>query len=420
MREVGVYGQASASLGGGATAVAALRLDDHDRLSGLVLSPRAAITLEPAPGHNVRVTYNRAFGTPSVDDLFADLAVDSLPLPFAVRVAGVPRDGFHFPRANGSPLMRSPFTAAADGGPAAYRPLDATLYWDTVVALLQSGGLDLSAVPPPSSADVGTVLRTIEADESIRDVADVRDLPGLKPTITNSAEVGYRGLIAGRLRVAFDVYRTWIENFIGHLHTITPNAFLDPGSLAAYLISQGLSPADAAAAAAEATKIPVGTVTPIEARDPADLILAVQNFGSVAVWGSDVSAAVALTDRVTLGGMLSWVSEDLFHDVDGDSLALNAPALKGSVALVYRDPLGGITAEARYRGTDAFPVLSGVYAGDVESYSVVDLGFGLRLGTAPRTTLSVTVENALGSVHREFLGAPRLGRLALARLSVAF
>jgi outer membrane receptor for ferrienterochelin and colicins len=421
IREAGAYVHSTARLHPKLEVVAAIRLDDHSRFPNPVVSPRAGVVFTPLEGHNVRLTYNRAFGTPSTDDLFADLRIDSLtPLPYAVRVEGVPDRGFTFRRGSSGPLMRSPFTPSAAGGPSAYLPPDATLLWDEVVAIAQSQGTDLSGVTPPTSSDVASDLRLLQTtDGTFVSVPDATDLSALKPTITNVIELGYRGLVGGRVRVGIDGYYSKIENFIGHLRVITPNVFLEPATLEAYLASQGVSSADTVAQALSG--IPLGTITPQEAQDPFDLILAVRNFGSVAYWGADVSVLAALTDRLTLGGSCSWVSRDLFHDVAGlEDLALNAPARKGSLEVTYRDPVSGFSADGGLRSAAAFPVLSGVYAGEVDSYTLVDFRLGIRISAAPRASLAVAAENLLDHRHREFVGSPTIGRQILARLGIEF
>jgi iron complex outermembrane receptor protein len=351
--------------------------------------------------------------------LFADLTIDSLrPLPYAVRVEGVPDRGFTFLRGPSGPLMRSPFTP---GGPSTYLAPDATLLWQAVVAIAQSQGTDISGMPPPTSSDVSSDLRLLQSDGRFVSVPDATDLAALEPTITNVVELGYRGLVGGRVRVAVDGYYSRIENFIGHLRVITPNVFLEPTTLADYFVSQGFSQASADSLAQALSGIPLGTITPQEAHDPFDLILAVRNFGSVSYWGADVSVLVALTDRLAIGGSCSWVSRDLFHDVAGlEDLALNAPARKGSLEMAYRDHVPGFSADCRLRSAAAFPVLSGVYAGEVNSYTLVDLRMGIRISAAPRASLAVAAENLLDHRHREFVGSPAIGRQILARLGIEF
>jgi iron complex outermembrane receptor protein len=68
-----------------------------------------------------------------------------------------------------------------------------------------------------------------------------------------------------------------------------------------------------------------------------------------------------------------------------------------------------------------FPVASGPYVGNVESYNLVDIGAGYDLGKyAPGMSIDAMVQNVFNNEHREFVGAPKIGRLALARLNYTF
>jgi len=63
---------------------------------------------------------------------------------------------------------------------------------------------------------------------------------------------------------------------------------------------------------------------------------------------------------------------------------------------------------------------SGVYVGDVDSYTVFDANVSYQLPWAPGATATVTATNLFDNVHQEFIGAPELGRLLMVRLAYAF
>lgn len=416
--EVGSYLHSETRLTPRIDLVTAIRADHHSRFEVPVFSPRTALVFKPGEKQNVRVTFNRAYGTPGSDDLFADFAAGSLsPLPYQIRVEGVPKSGYTFERGCGGPCMRSPFTTLAAGGPGTYLALDATQEWDAVAALLKTQFAGIDTIPPPTASDVGTVLATLNSTGGFDPAAGVSDVPALRPTITNTIEAGYKGLIAGRARIAIDGYRSWIHDFIGHLHVITPNVFMDRATLESYLISQNVDSASAAAIAAAASAIPVGTVTPREALDPTDLIFAVRNFGDVALWGLDASLVAELSREWSLGATYSWVSRDLFPGLDGEGgTALNAPARKGSVSLGYRATDRGISGTLEARFTGGFPVISGVYSGIVNSYVLVDCGLVYHVRRGGGATISATAENLFDRRHQEFLGSPEIGRLLLVQV----
>lgn len=153
------------------------------------------------------------------------------------------------------------------------------------------------------------------------------------------------------------------------------------------------------------------------------IMLTYRNFGEVDLWGADLAAQLLLGDRFSISGSYSFVSDDFFpkETVGGPSdVALNAPMHKGSLAGQLRDEARGVNAELRVRYVDGFPMNSGVYIGDVEAFTVVDanVGYRLPLPGAPRATVSV--RNLFDNRHKEFVGAPELGRLVLVRLEYGF
>jgi iron complex outermembrane receptor protein len=432
INELGGYLHADVTLSPILQLIAAARVDLHNRLPAPVFSPRAALVYQAAPAHTLRLTYNRAFSTPTTNNLFLDLFADSLrapnsiTLPYAVRVEGVPETGYSFARTCNGLCMRSPFTPASVGSPTDYIPIDATLLWDPLVDTLQNFGIDISAIPAPTSNEVATVLGRLNISgptPTFDPVTDVSDIPALSPTITNTVELGYSGLLGDWLSVGIDVYHTWKNDFISAEQVETPNAFFDQPSLAGYLASF-MPPDSAQLLASLIGLVPVGTVTPQEAFDPWDIIVTYRNFGKITLWGADVDLAAFLSRSWAVRGTYSWVSRNEFTVVGAvgrpDTIPLNASANKGALALQYRHEGVGLSGEIRGRAVQGFPVLSGVYQGEVDSYGVADLAFAYRLPT--RTDIMVTLDalNILDNVHREFVGAPEIGRLVTLRVRAAF
>ncbi|TMQ74041.1 MAG: TonB-dependent receptor [Candidatus Eisenbacteria bacterium] len=432
--ELGGYLQSETRLRPKLDFVTAARLDHHSRVDESVLSPRAAIVIRPADGHSLRLTYNRAFNQPSSNSLFLDLrsAQDLGGLPFDVRVTGVPRDGFQFRRdVGGRPLMRSPFTPAGLGGPAQQLPLDATVFWNVVVQILQSRGTDISAIPAPNGNQVGTVMRSLNATtRAFDDVSDVADFAPLRPQIDNTVETGYKGLIANRLSLGLDLYYSRVENFTSPLLVATPSVFLDRASLEAYL-SNYMSPVQAAQIAAAvsgiagnpaATGIPLGTVTPVNTvGDPYDIFFTYRNFGTVDLWGADLGATFLATDQLSFTGTYSFVNRNLYRKRDGVAdIALNAPMNKATLSANYRNARMGLAVELRGRYVDHFPMSSGVYVGAVASYALMDVNVSYALPFARRTEVALAGTNVFDDRHRELVGAPELGRLVLVRVRQSF
>lgn len=441
MTEVGGYLQSATSISPLVDLTVAARVDYHDVVDGVVFSPRAAVVLRPARGHNLRLAYNRAFQQPLATNLFLDIV--SSPtldgLPFAIRASGVPRTGFNFARNCGSETvevglcMRSPFTPAEIGGSSVALPLDATQFWDAAVQIVAvqdpAAGAILGQMASPDASQVGTVMRALDpATGDFNPVADVADVNPLKPEITNTIEVGYKGLLADRFLVGVDVYYSRVKDFISTLLVATPSVFFEPRSLGAHIASEGdnlgLSDEQIVALTEALAGVPVGTVTPEPAPDPdnaADILFTYRNFGEVDFWGVDVGATLLATDKLSFFGSYSFLSENSFQDVDGIAdIALNATKNKASLSVHYRDERLGLAAEVRGRHVEGFPFASGVFVGDVGSYTLFDLNLTYALPFSARTEITVSGLNVLDDRHQEVPGAPFIGRTMLLRLRQSF
>ena len=414
--EVGGYVNVTLHPSAGLEVIGALRVDYHNRLEGLVWSPRGAVVIRPAVGQSVRFTYNRGYDTPSADNLFLDLALAPAEgFPFGLRAVGVPTTGYTFRRdCPGGLCMRSPHT-----DPGAFLPLDATLFWGVVVQVLLDNGIDIRGIPAPTSDDVATTLAVLDLSTiTFRPVAAIADIPQLQPTITHTVELGYKGLLSSWASFELDVYRTWKKNFVSPLRVETPNVFVEQTTLSEYL-EQFMPAADARGIAEAAAMIPVGIVTPQEARDPTDILITVRNIGDIALWGVDASATVLLTGTFSIAGAYSWASDDTFPVESGfPTLTLNAPRHKGSFSTIYED--ARIRGELRVRAVSDFHVRSGVYDEGVDGYGLLDASLSWRLPVRRGLTVSITAQNVLDHRHREFAGVPAIGRLILGRVRAEF
>lgn len=448
--EVGAYLHSETALGDKVDLVTAIRLDDHNRLTDANISPRAALVLKPTENQNFRLTFNRAFGTPTSTNLFLDIVAASLPglppgIDYNIRALGVPSGGFTFsaqcPGGHMGYCMRSPLAPGQ-------LPANALAFWDALLQLLPSIDprlsliLDFLKMPGalPGDPEIGTVFSWLDqaaaatgGDPFPLDNMGVSDITDLTSTINNNFEVGYKGLIGDRVLLSADAYYARVENFVGPLRIITPNVFFDPVSLGEFvtkrltpLIQAGLfSRQQVTEIVTEASGLPLGTVVPDQV-DNGDLLVTYRNFGEVDYVGFDLAAEILASDRVSISASYSHQSDECFDfNEDGnctgsDDIALNAPSHKGSLGIVFDDRASGLTAQGRIRVTDGFPMNSGVYIGAVEGYSVIDASIGYRLPFQTGTHVSLTANNILDSLHREFVGAPEIGRLLLFRVRYDF
>jgi len=425
INEIGGYVHSETDLSEKWTLTLALRLDKNSKIENPVVSPRIAVVNELTPGQKIRASYNRAFSTPTSTNLFLDLPAgrnifSSAGLDgYDMWAKGVPESGFHFQRDSMGGLdglyMQVPQQL---GGTLDHIPADATLMWP----LIQQIAPVLGACPAPTTDQVSTGLRKLDPGSgSFFSVspAEVRDIERLEPTITNTIEVGYTKLFGESVLLSADLYHSRIENFVGPLRIETPNVFMDETSLSNYLLTCGFSPAEAAAISAQVAEIPLGTVTPNGAQDPADLFLTYRNFGKVDLNGFDFSTQIRLHTNWTFLLDYSFVSDNLFENVEGPlDVALNAPRHKAGATVGYTTPGSRGEIGGRVRFVDGFPVQSGVYSGHVDAYTLADMTASYEV--LSQTHIGLTVQNVFDHRHQEFVGAPWLGRTALLKLTRTF
>ncbi len=86
INEIGSYLQSETNILPQLKLLAAGRIDTHNHLNDVVLSPRAALSYRPTDDHNIRLTYNRAFSTPGTSNLFLDIlsAPDAFMVEFGI------------------------------------------------------------------------------------------------------------------------------------------------------------------------------------------------------------------------------------------------------------------------------------------------------------------------------------------------
>jgi len=475
--EIGIYAQTDYKLSEKFKFVGALRFDDHSRLEDQLWSPRAGLVFQPNSNHSLRGTYNRAFSTPDNNTLFLDIL--QLQDPFGVgidiRVQGVPSTGFHwnFDTTTGNPRFRSTFAPRDPRGLDSADfidfndPIFTNVMWGVGRGATISGitgviadsatraAMDtaLNNVVPATVSGVNNTLMTFNPDiENFEPStnADIADIGRMRPTITETFELGYKGIINDRIQFSADFYRTKKFDFIGPLTIETPNVFLDPATLADSLTGDiaaayaGASPADQAVLlllddstfggnndgspveelitlfTTGAAQIPYGTVTPVEALNPDALLVTYRNFGDINFYGADFALDIQLNRSWAVRGTYSFVSKKLFKKGPDQvrDIFLNAPKHKFGAQARFTDQKLGLAIDARLRWVDAFEMSSPFAGVDVKQYSVIDANFDWE--AMPQTHLTLTIQNILNNEHIEFVGAPRLGRLTIFRIKRSF
>ena len=197
-----------------------------------------------------------------------------------------------------------------------------------------------------------------------------RRIPGLAPefqTITQTAEVGYKGAVTDQFWLDLTGYYEEKKNVVA-------TAQVDP--------------------------------------------LTYRRAGPIEYWGVEAALEVHPTSVLTTFASASYVSDDYFAST-GPDVALNAPSLKLRGGVDYGLP-AGLSAGATVHYVDAFPVRTGPYVGTVDSYALLDVRLRSAVPSVPGLSANVTAKNVLGNEHREFVGAPALSRMLIARLTYEF
>jgi outer membrane receptor for ferrienterochelin and colicins len=423
-------------------AVAAGRLDFDNVMEDPVTSPRLAVTYRAAQDQTLLLSYNRAFGTPSTTDFFMDILSETVAMdevdtrlePYFgstfmdVRGEGSV-DGFHFRRGSDTrPEMVSLYgdLLVADGAQSqanAYLAPDVNSVWPGMRLLLVSQDTTLQLVLPDSlSVRVPGIYADLVSSELVAESA-IQDVTPLRETGTSTLEAGYKGRLGKRIAASASVYYTQKEDFVGPLQVVTPHVMIDSASFVKALRDDifsrtgdsALSQSVAETVYESLGPIPIGLVSPVEYQTATDVLLTRRNFGKVDLVGLDLAATWHIGPSWNVSGTYSFLSQDLFRNVDGVSdVAVNAPRHKFGGALQYQTPGRALDSRIQARWVDGFPVQSGVYVGNVERYLVVNFDLSYRF--LKNTSVSVTVQNILDNRHAEFVGSPELGRLAMVRL----
>ncbi len=485
--EYGAYAQALTKLSDKLELTIAARADYNDIFDKLQFSPRAGIVFKPAPTSSFRLTYNRAFASPGTNSSFLDIIAGELPgTGIQVRALGLSK-GFTWNRDPTFALAGAPTDLVASslipglvgtnvpvGLPTGdvYAALHHALTQipiDQLVELLRAAGIQINATTagvlvdllspdqtPVEGFSPGVMgLLNLSSFSVDTYVNDLDPIDPLRQTVSQTFEVGYRGIIEDRVLLAVDGYYTQAKDFIGPLSMKTPfvlvpslaqdltrdiatgitnNAWLagtlqafglTPEAVATLLVQMGVE-----AGGIPSPTTPVAIVQPNENHagvgNVPELMLSYGNFGEVDFYGVDASVHVIASENLSVFGNMSWVSDNFFNHMElGESsesmsLSLNVPMIKYKFGGSYAHS-SGVAVSTSARFTQGFRVRSGAYIGKVDDYFLVDLAVRYSFGgQMSGLSADIGVSNILNNVHREFIGAPKVGRVAIGRLTYSF
>ncbi|RMG84790.1 MAG: TonB-dependent receptor, partial [Bacteroidetes bacterium] len=483
---VGGYLQGKFELASKLDLVMAGRYDRFNFIDDGAFAPRAALVFKAAPKHTVRASYNRATATVSNLQLNIDFPLSTIiPGSFDVWLYGnKTTQTFKNPRISwfnglipdvpvGTPglPLGVPFALVnqqvVDG-------VSAVLSQDPNLAPLVPviAGV-LSGIDPTTLGTTGTLSPGFNIFDG--SPLGLVDAPISTISTSDNYEIGYKGLIADKLSVAFDLYHvveknnsqftaispayvlSGIENMPGDLSasvTATAMPQISAALLAAGLpqaqvdaIVAGLTPAiqgaylqagDAALntpdpAFGGLSLLQVFNALPFHATSPTDqvpdngvthLAAGYRTFDERSYTGFDLGLEYYISDDISAFFNYSWVSDNEFmqHVVgfeDADPLPsyLNIPKNKFRTGLVYA-PEMGLNGSISYQYDQSYYAGAGQFAGDTGDRNLVDLALGYNFDFGLNLSLAVT--NALNNEYRYLPNMPKIGRRALVKAVYTF
>jgi outer membrane receptor for ferrienterochelin and colicins len=484
--EEGVYLQATVPLTPKLDLMSAIRGDQTNRLAGTQFSPRVAFVYKANDNNNFRFTYSRAFSSPASFEYMLDQLTNPNQAPgFALRAIGNPsKSGWQFARScdatvNGGLCMHSPWIA---GGPTSFvsstsanafpgfmsqlsaiaSALPASTFASTsdpTGVASKAGFLGIFSIPGmsavlgslrPTDAQVGSVLRIGKTAVPLSSVTDIQPLSA---AFNTTWEVGYKGIIKDRLRIAVDLWYQIRGDVGAPIGQINPLVFMDPTKLTSYLgtaLTTGLMGAGYSLAQAQGTvaavlpglipimaALPQGALafTNTKLAPDQSIIASYTNaLGSIDVRGADVALDYQVNDTWMLSGQYSHIGQNVFPQIGGAGNALmsNSPKHRASGTATYTNDASGWSFTSTVRYADAFPVNSGLFNSfdpnptggaayaPLPANTLIDVGGSWRLPFAQNMTWSLNVSDLLDTRVATFVGVPEIGRLIATRVRYSF
>jgi len=328
---------------------------DESSLHDAQESPKAALVWKINENHSIRGTFNQAFQTPNYSEFF--LRATANPIPFGAIEASVEN----------------------------VLGADLPLEWQTVPILA-----------------LGNERLQVEEIET--------------------TEIGYKGIVGDRLYLTVDYYQSTLTNFVSDLlpginPEIPPYQFPDgiPGAVEDVLLAlmqQSFGPlVNGLSFNRDADLVPLGVPLghPI-------LTISYTNAGEVDMDGVEFSFNYYLSDRWVLEGNYSWFDFEVIDPGVENDIVPNAPENKWNLGLAYNGEK--FSTGVRFKYTEEFPWATGIYAGVVPQYELVNLMADYRISDVVRATINVS--NALDEEHFETYGGSVNGRRANLALNFRF
>ena len=367
---------------------------DLSKTEGVQFSPKFGLAYKPKENQNYRLTWAKAFNTPSNQALFLDIFVTRLSV-FKIFARGAD-GGYQYTRNNRNENMwYNPY-----GG--TYQPVDSSLVYfypsiDPKIAGYFSGKL--------------------------------QDQPELESEIVSTWEFGYKGRLRSNIFGTFDLYKSHYSSFVSGATFITPlmleksiltddhnnNGISNYTDLNGDVIIDDQDDYDNSLDIWRQGIEGVVALADTAAGVPTPVVIGYVNYGEVDVWGFDGSLAIFLSRTWNMDVTYSYMgTTDFFNPITKAKESINSPKHKAGLKLQYSSNKIPATLSLNGRYVDGYKWSSGIYFGDIKAYTIFDLHLGYQVNKHIKANL--TVNNIFNNKHIEIIGGPSLGQIIMLRL----
>lgn len=479
---IGAYLQGKLKLTNKLDMVVAGRFDQFNFIDESAFAPRAAIVYKANAAHTFRASYNQANTTVSNLQLNIDFPLTTISPqaidiwlygnktpqtfgdnPISWFIPGIPDNTPGLPVAaafaavNGQVVDGISAALSADPSTAGLVPIvQSVLNNPALVGDFVSAGI----VGQLDGYNIfnGTPLTPIDAPISTIAVQD-------------TWEFGYKGLVANKLGVTFDVYHiteknnsqftaispTYSLSGLGDLSTTLSEAVTNSSiasNLEAALLNAGLPAEQVAGILAQSMPLiagayaqggaglaasldtdiradnglgrtPVATVQTDQVPDDGLIHIAAgyRTFDERSYLGADLGIEYYFSQDLSAFFNYSWVSDTEFMQnvigVEGSALPsyLNIPANKYRLGLTYT-PESGVRGNIAFQHDDSYYADAGQFAGDTDVRNLVDASVGYKFDNG--VSIDLTATNLFNNEYRYLTNMPKIGRRVLGKVTYTF
>jgi len=371
---------------------------DFSKTDGVQFSPKFGLAYKPKENQNYRLTWAKAFNTPSNQALFLDIFVTRFSV-FKVYARGAD-GGYNYPlNGSGNPMWYDPYEGK-------YYPVNSSLIY---------------FYPSVDPKVTGYFRGTLE------------NQPELESEIVSTWEFGYKGRLRDNIFGTFDLYTSHYSSFVSGATFITPLLIdktiltddYNEDGINNYADSDGNIVIDDQDDYDNAIDIwrqglqGVAAIGDTINGIPTPVVIGYVNYGEVDVWGFDGSLAIFLSRNWNMDLTYSYMgTTEFFNPITKAQESINAPKYKGGLKLQYSSTKYPATLSLNGRYVDGYEWSSGIYYGNIKPYNIFDLHLGYQINKHLKVNL--TINNMLDHKHVEIIGGPSLGRILMLRLETKF